>query len=267
MAARKTAPDWTPGGAPATVYGIGASPGLAMGKLVRYLSQRFEIVDQPGDIVAEGEALEQAMLAVQAEREALEIRTRQRLSAAEAAIFAAQRELLADPVLVREALATIMQGHSAAWSWQRALRARIDVLQKVADPLLAARAIDLRDVGEQVLAQLLGIERRQMILSEPSILVAEDLTPSDTLQLDTRQVVGLATSLGGPTSHTAILARTLGLPAIVAGWPGPADGARRRDRGDRRRNGLSLSGRQRSRSTQRRRGHRPPGRRPRSVAR
>ncbi len=219
LAARKTAPDWTPTSAPATVYGISASPGLAVGKLVRYLSQRFEIIDQPGDVVAEGEALEQAMLAVQAEREALEISTRQRLSAAEAAIFAAQRELLADPVLVREALATIMQGHSAAWSWQRALRARIDVLQKVADPLLAARAIDLRDVGEQVLAQLLGIERRQMILSEPSILVAEDLTPSDTLQLDTRQVVGLATSLGGPTSHTAILARTLGLPAIVAGGP------------------------------------------------
>ncbi len=219
LAARKTAPDWTPSGAPATVYGISASPGLAVGKLARYHSQRFEIVDQPGDVVAEGEALEQAILAVQAEREALEISTRQRLSAAEAAIFAAQRELLADPVLVREALATIMQGHSAAWSWRQALQARIDVLQKVADPLLAARAIDLRDVGEQVLAQLLGIERRQMILSEPSILVAEDLTPSDTLQLDTRHVVGLATSLGGPTSHTAILARTLGLPAIVAGGP------------------------------------------------
>jgi len=219
LAARKTAPDWTPTSAPATVYGISASPGLAVGKLVRYLSQRFEIVDQPGDIVAEGEALEQAMLAVQAEREALEISTRQRLSAAEAAIFAAQRELLADPVLVREALTTIMQGHGAAWSWRQALQARIEVLQKVADPLLAARAIDLRDVGEQVLAQLLGIERRQMILSEPSILVAEDLTPSDTLQLDTRHVVGLATSLGGPTSHTAILARTLGLPAIVAGGP------------------------------------------------
>jgi mannitol/fructose-specific phosphotransferase system IIA component len=190
LAARKTAPDWTPRGAPARFTVSAPVPGWRSGRLVRYLSQRFEIADQPGDVVAEGEALEQAMLAVQAEREALEIRTRQRLSAAEAAIFAAQRELLADPVLVRDALATIMQGHSAAWSWQRALRARIDVLQKVADPLLAARALDLRDVGEQVLAQLLGIERRQMTLSEPSILVAEDLTPSDTLQLDTRSCGG-----------------------------------------------------------------------------
>ena len=216
LAARKIAPEWTPSGAPRTVYGLGASPGLAVGKLVRHVSQRFEISDQPGDMVAEGEALEQALLAVRAEREELEGRTRQRLSAAEAAIFAAQRELLADPVLVRDALATIMQGHSAAWSWQRALRARIDKLQQIADPLLAARALDLRDVGERVLAQLLGIERQQLTLTEPSILAADDLTPSDTLHLDTRYVVGLATSVGGPTSHTAILARTLGLPAMVA---------------------------------------------------
>ncbi len=219
LAARKIAPEWTPSGAPRTVYGLGASPGLAVGKLVRHVSQRFEISDQPGDVVAEGEALEQALLAVRAEREELEGRTRQRLSAAEAAIFAAQRELLADPVLVRDALATIMQGHGAAWSWQRALRTRIDKLQQIADPLLAARALDLRDVGERVLAELLGIERQQLTLTEPSILAAEDLTPSDTLHLDTRYVVGLATSVGGPTSHTAILARTLGLPAIVAAGP------------------------------------------------
>ncbi len=219
LAARKTKPEWTPSGAPRALYGLGASPGLAVGKLVRHVSQHFDITDQPGDVVAEGEALEQALIAVRAEREELEGRTRQRLSAAEAAIFAAQRELLADPVLTRDALATIMQGHGAAWSWQRALRARIEKLQQVDDPLLAARAVDLRDVGERVLAQLLGLERQQLTLTEPSILAADDLTPSDTLHLDTRHVVGLATSAGGPTSHTAILARTLGLPAIVAAGP------------------------------------------------
>ncbi|MBL8258892.1 MAG: phosphoenolpyruvate--protein phosphotransferase [Candidatus Competibacteraceae bacterium] len=219
LAARKAAPAWTPSGAARALYGLGASPGLAIGKLVRHVSQKIEVADQPGDVVAEGEALEQALLAVRAEREELEGRTRQRLSAAEAAIFAAQRELLADPVLMRDALTTIMQGHGAAWSWQRALQARIEKLQKVDDPLLAARAVDLRDVGERVLGQLLGIERKPITLSEPSILAAEDLTPSDTLHLDTRHVAGLATSAGGPTSHTAILARTLGFPAIVAAGP------------------------------------------------
>ncbi len=219
LAARKAKPDWTPTGSTLTLYGLGASPGLAVGKLVRHVSQHFDITDQAGDVVAEGEALEQAILTVRAEREELEGRTRQRLSAAEAAIFAAQRELLADPVLTRDALVAIMKGHGAAWSWQQALRARIEKLQQIDDPLLAARAVDLRDVGEQVLAKLLGIERQQITLTEPSILAAEDLTPSDTLHLDTRYVAGLATSTGGPTSHTAILARTLGMPAVVATGP------------------------------------------------
>ncbi|MCB1776988.1 MAG: HPr family phosphocarrier protein, partial [Candidatus Competibacteraceae bacterium] len=76
LAARKSAPDWTPTGSPTTLYGISASPGLAIGKLVRHISQRFQINDQPGDVVAEGEALEQALLAVRTQREALEARTR-----------------------------------------------------------------------------------------------------------------------------------------------------------------------------------------------
>ncbi len=99
--------------------------------------------------------------------------------------------------------------------------APLGFLEQVLATALGAIAaeVDLRDVGERVLAELLGIERQQLTLTEPSILAAEDLTPSDTLHLDTRYVVGLATSVGGPTSHTAILARTLGLPAIVAAGP------------------------------------------------
>ena len=216
LAARRNAPDWLPSCTSQAIYGIGASPGLAIGTLVRHVSHQFEVSDSPGDVVADGEALEIALLAVSQQLETLEAQTRTRLGAAEAAIFAAHRELIADADLLREALASILRGHGAAWSWQFALQARVEKLQAVADPLLAARALDLRDVGERVLARLLGIERHCQVLSEPSILVAEDLTPSDTLQLDMKFVVGLAISSGGPTSHTAILARTLGLPAVVA---------------------------------------------------
>lgn len=172
--------------------------------------------DSPGDVIADGEALEASLLAISQELQTLEAQTRTRLGAAEAAIFAAHRELIADAQLLRDALANILRGHGAAWSWQYALQAQVEKLQAVADPLLAARALDLRDVGERVLAHMLGIERHCQTLSQPSILVAEDLTPSDTLQLDMKFVVGLAISSGGPTSHTAILARTLGLPAVVA---------------------------------------------------
>jgi phosphoenolpyruvate-protein kinase (PTS system EI component) len=96
------------------------------------------------------------MLAVRAEREELEIRTRQRLSAAEAAIFRRSARIAGRSGADTGCADHIMQGHGAAWSWQRALRARIEKLQKVAIRLLAARAVDLRDVGEQVLAPIAG---------------------------------------------------------------------------------------------------------------
>ena len=216
LAARRNAPDWLPGDSPQAIYGIGASPGLAIGTLVRHVSHQFEVHDNPGDVIADGEALEAAVLAIRQELDVLEAQTRTRLGASEAAIFASQRELIADADLLRETLANILRGHGPAWSWQLAFQARVEKLKAVADPLLAARALDMRDVGERVLARMLGIERQCLVLDQPSILVAEDLTPSDTLQLDMDFVVGLAISSGGPTSHTAILARTLGLPAVVA---------------------------------------------------
>ncbi len=216
LAARRSVPDWLPAGSPQTVYGLGASPGLATGVLVRHQGAHFDIPDTPGDVVADAEALEAAVFSVTRELAQLEGETRQRLGEAEAAIFAAHRELLNDADLIRDAMANLLRGHGPAWAWKHAQQARVEQLQGLADPLLAARALDLRDVGERVLASLLGVERQRLLLDQPSILVAEDLTPSDTLRLDMRFVAGLAVCAGGPTSHTAILARTLGLPAVVA---------------------------------------------------
>jgi phosphocarrier protein FPr len=216
LAARRSAPDWLPADAPQTVYGLGASPGLAIGVLVRHQAASFDVQDTPGDVLADAEALEAALVAVGGDLEALEADTRTRLGAAEAAIFSAHRELLSDPDLLRETMATLLRGHGPAWAWRHALQAQVEQLQALADPLLAARALDLRDVGDRVLAALLGVARQRLMLDQPSILVAEDLTPSDTLRLDMRFVAGLAVCSGGPTSHTAILARTLGLPAVVA---------------------------------------------------
>jgi phosphocarrier protein FPr len=216
LAARRGAPDWLPAGQPQAVYGIGASAGLAIGALMRQEQAPLRVEDTPGDVVADAEALEAALFAVARELEQVERDTRTRLGAAEAAIFTAHRELLTDPDLVREAIATLLRGHGPAWAWRHALEARVERLKALSDPLLAARALDLQDVGERVLAALLGVERQRLQLDRPSILVAEDLTPSDTLRLDMRFVAGLAVSGGGPTSHTAILARTLGLPAVVA---------------------------------------------------
>ncbi|MFT3961527.1 phosphoenolpyruvate--protein phosphotransferase [Propionivibrio sp.] len=217
--ARADAPAWKPDAAGRQQQGVAASPGLAVGRIARHQSSALAVTDASAGAVAEGTALEAALARVAAELGELAGETRRRLGAGEAAIFAAQRELISDPVLMRAAYGEIMRGHGAAWAWKKALDARVDRQRRLPDPLLAARALDLKDAGERVLAALLGVERRAMVLREPTILVAEDLTPSDTLQLDMRHVVGLAISGGGPTSHTAILARTLGLPALVAAGP------------------------------------------------
>ena len=217
--ARANAPVWKPAAAARVQQGVAASPGLAIGRIVRHEASALVVEDTSAGAMEEGTALEAALARVAAELSELEGETRLRLGAGEAAIFAAQRELIADPSLIRAAYGEIMRGHGAAWSWKKTLDARVDQQRQLPDPLLAARALDLKDAGEHVLAALLGVERRAMVLREPSILVAEDLTPSDTLQLDMRYVVGLAISSGGPTSHTAILARTLGLPALVAAGP------------------------------------------------
>ncbi len=217
--ARANAPVWKPVAAARVQQGVAASPGLAVGKIVRHENTALVVEDRSAGAIEEGTALEAALVRVATELTEMEAEARRRLGAGEAAIFSAQRELVSDPDLLRSAIGDIMRGHGAAWAWKKVLDARVDQQRQLPDPLLAARALDLKDAGERVIAALLGVERRAMVLREPTILVAEDLTPSDTLQLDMRYVVGLAISSGGPTSHTAILARTLGLPALVAAGP------------------------------------------------
>ena len=113
----------------------------------------------------------------------------------------------------------MVEGHGPAWAWHEAVSRTADRIAAMGNPLLAARAADLRDVGRRVLARLAPELETAAVARDaggPVILVADDLTPSDTAGLDTARIVALATARGGPTSHTAILARTLGLPALVA---------------------------------------------------
>jgi phosphocarrier protein FPr len=115
-----------------------------------------------------------------------------------------------------QTIALIYQGHSAPWAWQQVINERVGQIQKLDDPILAGRAIDLSDVGQRVLRHMLGTKDEAVVtLTTPTILIAEDLTPSDTAALDADMILGLCIAQGGPTSHTAILARGLGLPAIV----------------------------------------------------
>ncbi len=227
---------WTPQAAGATFAGIPASGGLAIGPVRQYMQQSAIVVeDHSGDPTTEGTRLQAALDAAQAELDQLHEEVKTRLGSGKAAIFRVHGEFLNDDALIMQTVSLIYQGHSAAWSWQQVINERVNQMQQLDDPVIAGRAVDLSDAGKRVLLHLVDtVNERPVAITEPSILVADDLTPSDTATLDLDMILGLCTVRGGPTSHTAILARGFGLPAIVGagnevlrvanGTPGILDG-------------------------------------------
>ena len=199
----------------AGVHGTPASPGIAVGRIYQMKRRQYEVPENGQGQRQETEALEKAIKRAQGELEFLEVNMRAKADPNKAGIFAAHREILEDPDLVEQAYALISQGKSAAYSWQQSYTGQAEHLSKLSHQLMAARATDVRDVGERVLRLLMGESPVIHDFPANTILIAEDLTPSDTATLDRSKVVGFATVLGGATSHVAILARSLDLPALA----------------------------------------------------
>jgi phosphoenolpyruvate-protein phosphotransferase (PTS system enzyme I) len=139
----------------------------------------------------------------------------QRLPADLAAILEAQSLFLEDPALLDPIIDRIANGRNAEWAVEESVEEQAEILASLDDPYLRERAADVRDLGRRLLAALMGLPAPGVRLTEPSVIIARDLTPSDTAQLDRSLVLGYATELGGPTSHSAILARSMGIPALV----------------------------------------------------
>ncbi|TVV75131.1 phosphoenolpyruvate--protein phosphotransferase [Sphingomonas solaris] len=230
-AAQRPVRGWQPAGALTAIEGVAASPGLAIGRVHLLVQADAAIPDSPVPLGDGAALLEDALARTRLQMKALVDDTARRLGAGDAAIFKAQAGLLDDTDLITLACQLMVAGHGVAWSWNAAIERMAGQLSALGNPVLAARAADLHDVGRRVLAQIdPALAGRSLgdIAEGPAIVVAADLSPSDTASLDVSKVAGLATALGGPTSHTAILARTLGLPAVVAGGAGlldVADGA------------------------------------------
>jgi multiphosphoryl transfer protein len=197
--------------------GIPASPGVAIGPVVQYRPRLPEVqARQIEDSAAEIRRLETAVQAARQEIKTLYTQAVAQVGANEAAIFEAHLLFLADPDLLQAAEAPISEQRSnAEAAWQQAFLAAADRFRAMEDAYMQARAEDVLDVGRRVLGQLMGAERPSLAFATPSILVAADLTPSDTAQLDPKLVLGICTEVGGATAHSAILARALGIPAIV----------------------------------------------------
>ncbi|MBD1917226.1 MULTISPECIES: phosphoenolpyruvate--protein phosphotransferase [Cyanophyceae] len=200
---------------PNIILGVAASPGVAVGNTYRQQRQALrvdETADSPQD---EHRKLDRAIDQAALEIESLRAKVQGQGDPSKAAIFAAHQELLADPELMDSATSAIDQGKSAAFAWQQIYTSQADQLARLKSELLAQRANDLRDVGDRVLRILTGVQAEALVLPANTILLAEDLTPSDMANLDPARVVGFATVAGGATSHVAILARSMGIPAIA----------------------------------------------------
>ncbi len=196
---------------PGDLTGVPASPGLAVGRVFQH---RHAAIEVPPD----GEGLEQerARFAAAVREAARQVDALRRHIAdgSKAQILEVQIALLEDPDLIEITDALLGQGKSAAFAWREAYTQHAGRLEKLESPLMRERAADLRDIGSRLLALLAGISQAQVEVPEGSILVADELTPTETAEFDRTRIVGFCTTTGGSTSHVAILARSLGIPAV-----------------------------------------------------
>ena len=197
--------------------GVAAAPGIAIGPVFQYKKASLEIEETFSGSSEEQNRLQEAIETARGQLVSLRKRLLAEAATSEAAIFDVHLELLDDPELLDAVLVKIERQQSAAQAWQSTIDTRAKILSGLVDPLLAARSADLHDVGYRVLRVLVGAEDGEVRLPDhPIILVADDLSPSDTASLDTGKVLGFCTASGGPTSHSAIIARALALPAVVS---------------------------------------------------
>ncbi|MFL9926974.1 phosphoenolpyruvate--protein phosphotransferase [Herbaspirillum lusitanum] len=188
-----------------------AAPGKAVGAIFQFRASKPRIVEKGGDPRHELNRLEIAL------REAGD-RLRQMADADGTAseIFSAHRELMEDPELLHAARRLIGAGKSAEFAWNHVCRATAAALARLENQLLAGRAYDLEDIAERVVRHLSGSSLAIPVIPAGSILVTDNLTPSQTVMLDVNALAGCCLSEGGATSHAAILARSRNLPMICA---------------------------------------------------
>ncbi|MFI6866268.1 phosphoenolpyruvate--protein phosphotransferase [Nocardia sp. NPDC050406] len=196
------------------VRGIAAAPGIAVG-VVKWLASApvTSPTDAPGaNVDAEIARVETAFEVVSGRY----LAQAQTAAGPAADILTMTAALAGDPALLDQVRAGIRGGGPTAHSVTEAVNHFAEQLAALGG-MMAERASDLRDVGQRVVAELLGVDPPGIPDSaEPFVLAAQDLAPADTATLDPAKVVGLLTVAGGPTSHTAILAKALGIPAVVA---------------------------------------------------
>ena len=200
--------------------GVGVSPGLARGKIHVVRDDGDEVARhriQAGDIPNEIGRFETALIQTRAQILEMQERIAESIGAKDAGIFDAHLLVVEDRTLIDEVLRKLEADLcNVEFVFQEVATHYAETLSKIDDPYLRERALDIQDVTRRVIRNLQGKAPKSFLaLTEPHILVAHNITPSDTATMNREYVLGLATDLGSRTSHTAIMSRSLGIPAVV----------------------------------------------------
>ncbi|MBR2569641.1 MAG: phosphoenolpyruvate--protein phosphotransferase, partial [Paenibacillus sp.] len=202
------------------VKGIGASMGIAIGKAFVLPTWEWDIREErmdPSDLAKEFERLYDGIRSSKDEIVFLQSEIREMVGREESTIFDAHLAILDDPIFMSEIQGIIQRQYKAA---EVAVKEAIDhfvtMFDLLDDEYMKERALDIKDVGNRLLKHLLGApEIRLPEDTQPYILVAKELSPSQLVHLNPQNVLGIAMLQGGRTSHSAIMARALGIPLVV----------------------------------------------------
>lgn len=200
--------------------GIPASPGVAHGTALVYLQKQLEIpsFDLEENLVdQEIERLDHAILETRAEITSVRNKVAESLGEGEAAIFDAHLMVLEDNALISEVIAEVRSSKkNVEHCYNNVAQRYISFFSSMEDEYLKERVSDIRDVTRRLLHNLIGMKKVNLgHIPNDSIVISEDITPSDTADMDRNKLLGFATDVGGKTSHSVIMARSLGIPAVV----------------------------------------------------
>jgi len=203
-----------------TLHGIPVSPGVVIGSAFVLDDERMRIPRRPirkGEVGRELERLDEAVEASKRELVRLRDMTEVSLGAEASTVFAFHLGVLADPAVLEPIRRRIRESRvSAEHAVSEEFRALAERFESMADSAFRMKVNDIWDIDRRVLRHLIGEHRSRLdTLDHPAVIIAHDLTPSQTAAFDRTKIVGLATEAGGQTSHVSIIARAMGIPAVV----------------------------------------------------
>lgn len=197
--------------------GIAASSGIAIGKVYKLQAPVIEVFNEVKEgIEKEKERFKKALEKTIDDINKVKQRAAANLSKEELAIFDAHLMMAQDPEFESQVVGMIEEGNSADHSTKSVSDMMISMFESMEDAYFKERAADIKDVSYRLLCNVLGLTIPDLTLIDSEVIVvASDLTPSDTAQLNKQYTLGFATEIGGRTSHSAIMARSLEIPAVV----------------------------------------------------